>query len=92
MRRRFIWKYLVIGIVVINICYIFVSQQIRMYKIQKQINTTNIESQQKKAENQKLQDQVKMAQSDKYSEELAREKLGLVKQGEIPVINGTGNK
>lgn len=92
MRKKSVWKYLVIGIVVINVCYIFVSQQIKMYKIQTQINERNAEANQKKIQNQKLQDQVKMAQSDEYGEELAREKLGLVKEGEIPVVNGASNK
>lgn len=91
MRKKFVWKYLVIGIVVINICYIFVSQQIKMYKIQTQIDARNAEADQKKMQNHKLQDQVKMAQSDEYSEKLAREK-GLVKEGEIPVVNNSANK
>jgi cell division protein FtsB len=92
MRKKFVWKYLVIGIVVINVCYIFVSQQIKMHKIQTQIDARNAEANQRKIQNQKLQDQVKMAKSDEYSEELAREKLGLIKEGEIPVVNSSTNK
>lgn len=88
MRKRFMWKYLVIGFVVINVCYILINQQIKMYKIQTQINAKTVETQNKKIQNQELQDEIKMAQSDKYTEKLAREKLGLIKEGEIPVING----
>jgi cell division protein FtsB len=62
-----------------------------MEKIQSQTDSVNKENQQLSKENQKLQDKVKMSQTDEYSEELIREKLGLVKAGEVPVINNSSN-
>ncbi|WP_035795482.1 FtsB family cell division protein [Clostridium akagii] len=85
-------KFLIIGIFVINMCYVAVNQQITMNKIQAQIDSKATETKELKSSNQKLQDELKMARSDQYSEKLAREKLGLIKQGEITVINGSNNK
>lgn len=91
MRKKYI-KYLLIGIVVINICYIFINQQLTMKRIQSRIQDRNIESQKIQSQNAKLQNEIKISQSDKYSEKLAREKLGLIKEGEIPVVNASNNK
>lgn len=46
-----------------------------------------MEEQRGKYKNQKLQEEVKMSNSNVYIEKLAREKLGLIKQGETPVID-----
>ncbi|AJA49776.1 septum formation initiator [Clostridium pasteurianum DSM 525 = ATCC 6013] len=91
MRKKYI-KYLLIGIVIINICYIFINQQLTMRRIQLTIQDRNMESQKVKSQNAKLQNEIKISQSDKYSEKLAREKLGLIKEGEIPVVNASNNK
>ncbi|UZW14037.1 septum formation initiator family protein [Clostridium pasteurianum] len=91
MRKKYI-KYLLIGIVIINICYIFINQQLTMRRIQSTIQDRNMESQKVKSQNAKLQNEIKISQSDKYSEKLAREKLGLIKEGEIPVVNASNNK
>jgi cell division protein FtsB len=80
------------GIIAINVSYLFINQQITMHRIKARIKDTTVEAQKLKSENEKLQDEIKVSQSDKYSEKLAREKLGLIKQGEVPVINGTNNK
>ncbi|MFT8312782.1 MAG: septum formation initiator family protein [Clostridium sp.] len=85
-------KYLIVGIIVINVCYVFINQQLTMNRIQARIQDTTIEAQKIKSENEKLQSEIKISQSDEYSEKLAREKLGLIKQGEIPVVNGSNNK
>lgn len=69
------------------ICYIFISQQITMYRISKEMKIQQQEEQIAKEKNQKLQDEVKMSKSDTYIEKLAREKLGLIKEGETPVID-----
>lgn len=91
MKKKFI-KYLILGIVAINVCYIFVNQQLTMRRIQSRIEDKAVESQKIKSQNEKLQNEIKISQSDKYSEKLAREKLGLIKEGEIPVVNSSNNK
>jgi cell division protein FtsB len=58
-----------------------------MQNIKKQIVERKTEEQKLKVKNQKLQDEIKMSASDIYIEKLAREKLGLIKQGETPVID-----
>lgn len=69
------------------VLYVFISQQVTMQKIKNQIADKKIEEQKVKDKNQKLQDEVKMSKSDTYIEKLARERLGLIKQGETPVID-----
>jgi cell division protein DivIC len=87
MKKRSKLQFLIIGIFIVNICYILVNQQITMNKIRKETENKTSEITKLRGDNQKLQDEIKMAHSDQYSEKLAREKLGLIKPGEIPVIN-----
>jgi cell division protein FtsB len=58
-----------------------------MQKIKNQIADKKIEESKIKEKYQKLQDEVKMSKTDMYIEKLARERLGLIKQGETPVID-----
>jgi len=58
-----------------------------MYSINKQIQQLKQEEQSVQDKNQELKDEVKMSKSDSYIEKLARERLGLVKPGETPVID-----
>lgn len=51
-----------------------------------------VESKKLKEENIKLQDEIELSKTDKYIEKLAREKLGLIKDGETPVIDESVNK
>ncbi|MCR3760792.1 FtsB family cell division protein [Clostridium felsineum] len=80
-------KYIVFFIVLINMGYIFVKQQITINRINKNISESQKNIDSLKKENQKLQDEIKLSKTDSYTEKLAREKLGLIKQGEIPVID-----
>ncbi|AAK81143.1 cell division protein FtsL [Clostridium acetobutylicum] len=80
-------KYIVFFIVLINMGYIFVNQQITINRINKNISESQKNIDGLKKENQKLQDEIKLSKTDSYTEKLAREKLGLIKQGEIPVID-----
>lgn len=79
-------KYIVFFIILINIGYIFVNQQNTINTINKSIAEKQESIDSLKKENQKLQDEIKLSKTDSYTEKLAREKLGLIKQGEIPVI------
>jgi cell division protein FtsB len=72
-----------------NVCYIFISQQVKMYSINKQNEQMKQEEQSVLDKNLKLKDEVKMSKSDSYIEKLARERLGLVKPGETPVIDSS---
>jgi cell division protein FtsL len=72
-----------------NVCYIFISQQVKMYSINKQNEQMKQQEQIVLDKNQKLKDEVKMSKSDSYIEKLARERLGLIKPGETPVIDSS---
>lgn len=87
MKKNVNFKKIVFFLLFIYAGYIFVNQQIIIGNIKKQViqRKTELESLQEK--NQKLQDEVKMSKSDSYIEKLAREKLNLIKEGEIPVIS-----
>ena len=87
MSRKQKFKIIIFLLIFGNICYIFISQQIKMYSIQKQITLQQREEQVVKEKNQKLQDEIKMSKTDAYIEKLARERLGLIKEGETPVID-----
>ena len=87
MKVRIKWKKIFFLLIILYAVYIFVSQQITMYNIKKQINERKVEEIRMKQKNQKLQDEVKMSTSDAYIEKLAREKLGLINEGETPVID-----
>ncbi len=54
-----------------------------------EFETYTVELEKAQEENKKLQDEVQLSKTDKYIEKLAREKLGLIKEGETPVINNS---
>lgn len=81
------WNNIFFLLLILYIGYIFIGQQFTMQDIKQQIAERKTEEQRVKGKNQKLQDEVKMSASDIYIEKLAREKLGLIKQGEVPVID-----
>lgn len=87
MKVRIKWKNIFFLLIILYVVYIFISQQITMCNIKKQIAERKAEETRIKQKNQKLQDEVKMSTSDAYIEKLAREKLGLINEGETPVID-----
>lgn len=87
MKKNVNFKRVVFFLLLIYAGYIFVNQQIIIGNIDKQIIQRKTELENLQEKNQKLQDEVKMSKSDSYIEKLAREKLNLIKEGEIPVIS-----
>lgn len=86
MRKKFRLRNLLIVAAVLYVGYVFVSTQLAMNKIKHEINVKQQELAKLKDKNQKLQDEVDMSKTDSYIEKLARERLGLVKPGEAPVV------
>ncbi len=84
-------KMLICAVIIINIGYIILNQQITMHRIKNSIVAKQSSVKNLKAQSKKLQDQIKLSKTDKYSEVLARERLNLIKEGETPVID-TNNK
>ncbi|MBM7872006.1 cell division protein FtsB [Clostridium pascui] len=87
MKKNVNFKKLLFFLLFIYAGYIFVNQQIIIGNIKKQVIQRKVELENLQEKNQKLQDEVKMSKSDSYIEKLAREKLNLIKEGEIPVIS-----
>ena len=87
MKKKFTVKNVVVVFVLVYVCYILIGQQITMGRQKKELQKYNVELQKKKEEKKALQDEVELSKTDKYIEKLAREILGLVKEGETPVMN-----
>lgn len=87
-KKKLTLKKLIIVFASLYVGYILVSTQITMLKLQKEMEARQQELSKQKDKNQKLQDEVvKMTSNpNEYYERLARERLGLVKEGETPVI------
>ena len=87
MKKKFSIKSVVMVFAFVYVCYILTSQQITMSRQKKELQKYNVELQKKKEEKRALQDEVELSKTDKYIEKLAREILGLVKEGETPVMD-----
>ncbi|MCL2321768.1 MAG: septum formation initiator family protein [Oscillospiraceae bacterium] len=72
-----------IFIIYISIC--LVVQQVSSMNLKKELNTQNNKLAEAKKLNEKLQDEYKISDSDKYIERMARG-LDLIKIGETPVV------
>jgi len=87
MKKKFNIKSVAIIFAVVYVCYILINQQVTMSRQKKELEKYNVEIQKKKEEKKVLQDEVELSKTDKYIEKLAREVLGLVKEGETPVLD-----
>lgn len=87
MMKKFKFKNVIYVLIAVYLSYLFVNQYVVMKSLKSQMNLKNEQFSKAQEKNQKLQDEIKMSQSDVYLEKLAREKLGYVKQGETPVIS-----
>jgi cell division protein FtsB len=91
MKRKLDIKFLLKIFVILYAFYIIISQQITMQRQKVEISNWQQELQKVKEENLRLQDEVKISKEDKYIQKLAREKLGLIKEGETPIIDSGSN-
>jgi len=87
MKKKFNIKGVVLVFVVVYVSYLLIQQQATMGRQKKELQKYNVELQKKKEEKKTLQDEVELSKTDKYIEKLAREILGLVKEGETPVMD-----
>ena len=87
MKKKLKLGRLFIALFMVYYCYTLVNQQFTIQNIKVQSENEKQQFLKLKEKNQKLQDEVKMSKTDMYIEELARERLELIKKGEIPVIN-----
>jgi len=78
----------IVAVIAVVAAFNFYQNMTRMNKIENKIEKIEAQIAEAEAENNKLKKQLKNSNSNQYIEEVAREKLGLVKPGEkmfIPV-------
>lgn len=86
MGKKLILKKVLLSLAAVYVGYILISTQLAMERIKKELNVSQQELIKLKDKNQKLQDEVSLSKTDAYIEKVARERLGLIKEGEAPVI------
>jgi cell division protein FtsB len=87
VRKKFKLKALITLLIVIYVSYTLINQERILVKSKKQITQSLQELSNIKDNNLKLLDEVKESSTDTFKERLAREKLGLVKDGETTIVN-----
>ncbi|GAA0772041.1 septum formation initiator family protein [Clostridium subterminale] len=85
--KKFSLKKIGLLLIALYVGFTFINQQIIMFRQHKDIDNYTSELQSAQEKNQKLQDEIKLSQDSRYIEKLAREKLGLIKEGESPVVD-----
>ncbi|MEG1483012.1 FtsB family cell division protein [Clostridium sp.] len=85
MKRRLTFKSTIIILLFVIFVISFIRQELMMKKIQQDIVISQEELKNLKDKNIRLQAELDSTPSDEYLEKLARERLGMVKEGEIVV-------
>jgi cell division protein FtsB len=87
MKKKFSIKSVVAIFLISYACYILIHQQVTMGRQKKEMQKYKVDLPKKKEEKKILQDEVQLSKTEKYIEKMARERLGLVKEGETPVMD-----
>ena len=85
-KRRLNVGKVVLMLFVLYTVIILGSQQLRLYRFEKSIRDVNSSIEQAEIAQDNLRQQIDLMNTDDYVEMIAREKLGLIKPGEIPYI------
>lgn len=91
MKKGLKWKNIIILVLIGYIVISFVRQEMAIRRIEDEISQKQTELEKLKDENVRLEEQVKNANSDDYIEKLARERLGMLKSGEVIVSDKKGD-
>ena len=89
MGKKLILKKIIIVGFIVFFAFSYIRQFVTMNRIQKEIDSKQLQLDQVKQKNERLEDEVDKINSDSsdYLEKLARERLGMIKPGE-KVVNG----
>lgn len=89
MGKKLILKKIIIAGFILFFAFSYIRQCITMNRIQKEINTKQLQLDEVKQKSDRLQEEVEKINSGSadYLEKLARERLGMIKPGE-KVVNG----
>ena len=88
MEKELILKKVIIVGCIVFFVFSYIRQSVTMNRIQKEIDSKQLQLDEVKQKNERLQDEVEKINSDSsdYLEKLARERLGMIKPGE-KVVN-----
>lgn len=88
MGKKLILKKIIIAGFIVFFAFSYIRQFITMNRIQKEIDIKQLQLEEVKQKNDRLQEEVEKINSDsaEYLEKLARERLGMIKPGE-KVVN-----
>lgn len=92
MKKRMNLKNVVIIILIAIFVISYIRQEVTMNKIQKGIEAKQTQLNELKDKNKKLQDEVNQSSTDKYIEKMARERLGMIKDGEKVITNSDSSQ
>lgn len=84
--KKFNFKKIVLLVVALYVGFIFVNQQITMFRQHRDVQKYTSELNELESKYKKLQEEYELSQDDSYIEKIAREKLGLIKEGEQIVL------
>jgi cell division protein FtsB len=87
MRKKFNLKVIITFLLVLYVSFALINQERIMVESKKQVTQSLQELSNVKSINLKLLDEVKQSSTDAFVERLAREKLGLVKEGETTIVD-----
>lgn len=87
MEKRITLKNIVIVFLLVVFCFSFIRQQKAIKKLDNDITQKQQELEKLREDNELLQQKVENINSEEFAEKLARERLGLVKDGEKVVNN-----
>ncbi len=85
MKKKLTFKNLIILVLSIIFIVGFVRQEQTMSRIEKDKQAKEEQLQELEDKNERLKEESKKAQSDEYLEQLARERLNMIKKGETSV-------
>lgn len=94
MKKKLILKRMIIVGFIIFFAFSYIRQSITISRIQKEIDSKQLQLDEIKQKNERLQDEAEKISSDSpdYLEKLARERLGMIKPGEKVVNSEVTNK
>lgn len=92
MKKRMNLKNVVIIILIAIFVISYIRQEVTMNKIQKDIEAKQTQLNELKDKNEKLQDEVNQSSTDEYIERMARERLGMIKDGEKVITNSDSSQ
>lgn len=76
----------VLSLLLVYLVISFCTQFSKLSVMQRDVQNIQLQVQEMQQKNAALRDELRLAQSDAYIEKVAREKIGLVKQGETRIV------